>query len=195
MYFPVSDIESGRKNIVMHEEKGHSHWYAVRAGKDFDLAEILEGICEEIYFPVAEASGRRPGDRRKAIIPHVLFIRTTKDEALSLETRGKSQEDPLPQFWIYRYSKGSEIAQISEQEMQLLRLLTATDSSRCEIYRKLDFEKGEHVRITAGQFAGHEGYVQRVKKNKHVIVRIEGVCAVMLPFIHPDLLEKISDEK
>ena len=48
------------------------------------------------------------------------------------------------------------------------------------------------MRVIGGQFKGYEGHVQRVKKNKHVIVKIEGVCLVMLPFIHPDLLEPID---
>ncbi len=38
-----------------------------------------------------------------------------------------------------------------------------------------------------------EGSVVRVKKNKHVVVKIEGVCMVLLPFIHPDFLAPIDN--
>ena len=47
--------------------------------------------------------------------------------------------------------------------------------------------------MIGGPYKGYEGYVQRVRKNKHVIVKIEGVCMVILPFIHPDLLQPVSD--
>ena len=95
-------------------------------------------------------------------------------------------------FWIYRYPTDNTIRPIPPHAISLLRLLTADDTTRCEIFNKKDFRENEHVRITGGIYKGYEGYVQRVRKNRHVIVKIEGVCLVMLPFIHPDFLESID---
>ena len=78
------------------------------------------------------------------------------------------------------------------RSIDLLRLTTSADTSGCEIYNNRNFKENEHVRVTGGPYQGMEGYVQRVRKNKHVIVKIEGICMVMLPFIHPDLLERIE---
>ena len=95
-------------------------------------------------------------------------------------------------FWIYRYPSDNKIQVISQKNINLLKLLSADDTSKCEIYNNEKFNVLDYVRVTGGIFKGYEGYVSRVKKNLHVLVKIEGICVVMLPFIHPDFLERIS---
>ncbi len=166
-------------------------WFAIKTRQDFRAAEALSQQCDEVFFPtdiVRNTAGIR---RKRAIIPHVLFIKATEQHALQLEAEGRRDPASAIPFWIYRYPQSKEIQTISERQITLLRLLTADDATRCEIYRKSEFREGERVRVTAGPFKGYEGSVQRVRKNRHVVVRIEGVCLVLLPFIHPDLLEPI----
>ncbi len=184
-----------KKNFSRMKESSASkeEWYALRTANESRLAEMLAGKGVEVYCPTRKSRPSGGGKPRElALIPHVIFIRTRRSIALRLEAKGRKESDPMPMFWIYRYKKGDRIQGIPLYQMRLLQLLSADDSTRCEIYRKADFERGERVRIIGGTFKGLEGNVQRVKKNKHVVVRIEGVCAVMLPFIHPDLLEHIS---
>lgn len=167
-------------------------WFAIKTRQDFRAEEILAPHCDDIFFPtetVRNAAGVR---RRRAIIPHVLFIRTTGRNALRLEADGRRDPGSAVPFWIYRYPRSKEIQVITERQITLLRLLTAEDATRCEIYRKSEFREGQRVRVKAGPFKGYEGTVQRVNKNRHVVVRIEGICLVLLPFIHPDLLEEIT---
>ncbi len=59
------------------------------------------------------------------------------------------------------------------------------------MYNKADFRPGQLVSVTDGPFRGLTGTVQRVRKNRHVVVAIQGICMIMLPFIHPDLLKPI----
>lgn len=54
-------------------------------------------------------------------------------------------------------------------------------------------QKGDSVRITGGVFGGVEGVVIRVKGDRRVAVCIEGVMAVATTYIHPSLLELISE--
>lgn len=171
-----------------------NNWYAIRTHKDFEARDVLSGYCDDVFLPTEEVKIPSTGKTRtRAVIPHVLFIKTTSAEALALEKRGRDITDRMIQFWIYRYQKGGEIQEISEDEIRLIKLLTSNDTAKCEVFNKDGFKKGQHVRITGGQFAGYTGYVQRVKKNMHVVVEIQGICAVMLPFIHPDLLEIIDE--
>ena len=177
------------KHNDMHEP---AHWFAIKTRQDFRAEEILSPLCEEIFFP-KEITKNAAGIRRKrAIIPHVLFVRTNERNLLALESEGRTDPGAPLSFWIYRYPKNNEIQVIPEEQIRLLRLLTANDATRCEIFRKHDFTEGQRVRVTAGPFKGYQGSVQRVKKNKHVIVKIEGICLVMLPYIHPDLLEVVQ---
>lgn len=170
------------------------NWYAIKTRHDFKAETVLAAECSEVYFPKEEIKINDGERRLKAVIPHVLFIKTTRSHALELEKRGRQYSPDSVPMWIYRYIKNGEIQPISQRQIDLVKLLTASDTSRCEIFTKSDFKGGEHVRVTAGIYEGYTGYVQRVRKNKHVIVRIEGICMIMLPFIHPDLLEHIPDE-
>lgn len=166
-------------------------WYAIKTHQDFRAEQQLRPLVEDLLFPTREVrleSGQR---RTRAVIPRVLFIRTTEENALQLEHNGRLHPELSVPFWIYRYPTDSRIQEISEESIRLLRLLTAEDTTRCEIFTKKDFKEGQQVRVTGGPFAGYQGTITRVKKDRHVIVKIEGICLIMLPFIHPDLLEKI----
>ncbi len=181
------DMENNRQGHNLQTE-----WFAIKTRQDFKAEKYLANLCDEVFFPkeTVRLPGRKP--RERAIIPHVLFIRTDRETALALESRGRTSSGGALPFWIYRYPTDNAIQVIPPSSIELLRLLTADDTTRCEIYNKKDFRKNEYVRITGGFFAGRTGYVQRIKKNKHVVVRIEGICLVVLPFIHPDLLEPVT---
>lgn len=177
----------------MHSEL-LEHWFAIRTRQDFAAEEQLATRVTEVFFP--KETVRRPGKkpRERAVIPHVLFIRTTEDTALRLEKESRDLPGVNIPFWIYRYPTDNRIQEISESCIKLLRLLTSPDTTGCEIYNKTDFKENEKVRVTAGLYAGYEGYVQRVKKNRHVVVRLEGICCILLPYIHPDLLEPVAED-
>lgn len=167
-------------------------WFAIKTRQESRAFTELSASCKEVLF--LKETQNIPGKRTrpKAVIPHVLFIKTTRDKALALEREGREYPERAVSFWIYRYPQDNKIQPISEASIHLLRLLSSSDTSKCEIFNKKDFKENQHVRISEGQFKGYEGYVVRVKKNKHVVVKIEGVCMVLLPFIHPDFLESID---
>lgn len=173
----------------IQEEK--PKWFAIRARQDFRAEEELSKYCNEVLFPKERVKVKDAKDRIRPVIPRVLFVRGNRDLLLSLELKGREHPELNVPFWIYRYPKDKQIQVIPQSAIDLIRLLTADDTSRCEIFNKKDFKENQHVRVTGGPFKGYEGYVQRVRKNKHVIVKIEGICVIMLPFIHPDLLELI----
>ncbi len=168
------------------------NWYAVRTRQDFRAEGLLARECDAVFFPKEQVKTTAGTMRTRAAIPHVLFVRTTRDHALDLERRGREPGGDMVRLWIYRNVRGDEIQRISPSEIRLLQLLTARDTTRCEIYGKTDFKPGVRVRVTGGCFEGYTGTVKRVRKNKHVIVSIEGICMIMLPYIHPDLLEEIE---
>lgn len=178
-------------DVIETDDK--SLWFAIRTRQDFKAEKELSGLCDEVFFPKETVMTPGKKTRMKAVIPHVLFIKTSRDRALELEACGRTSPGTSIPFWIYRYPNDNEIQVIRQQSIDLLRLLTADDSTRCRIYTVKDFSINERVRVTGGIFKGYEGFVKRIEKNKHVIVNIEGVCMAILPYIHPDLLEKIDD--
>lgn len=174
------------------EQNDNAVWFAIKTRQDFHAEEVLSAICEEVFFPKENVRHSGGKIQKKAVIPHVLFIKTTPEKALALEAESRKIPGSLIPFWIYRYPKCDEIQVIHQRSIDLLRLLTSDDTSRCRIYTVKEFKVTDRVRIIGGLYKGYEGFVKRIKKNKHVIVSIEGVCMVILPFIHPDLLEPID---
>lgn len=49
--------------------------------------------------------------------------------------------------------------------------------------------EGQRVRIIDGAFAGVEGHIRRIQKNKRIVVSLEGISTVMLNFVPRELLE------
>lgn len=166
-------------------------WYAIKARRDSKAAEGLAEVCEEVFFPIEKVKSSSGVVRQRAIIPKVLFIRTTHDRAIEFERESYKEGSRIVPFRIYRYQRNYDIQPIPDDQIRLIRLLTTDESERCEVFTKADFKRGQMVRVKDGKFKGYTGTVQRVKKNKHVLVEIEGVCMILLPFIHPDLLEPI----
>lgn len=175
-------------------ETGQNNWYAIRTKHDSKAEQQLAEVCEEVFFPKEEKRTSAGVLQTRAVIPHVLFIKTSPERAMALETESRRIDSRLVPFWIYRYSRNESIQIITGQQINLLKLLTANNAAKCEIFSKTDFRRGQPVKITGGIFEGYKGTVQRVRKNRHVVVEIEGICLVMLPFIHPDLLEALPQE-
>ena len=46
-----------------------------------------------------------------------------------------------------------------------------------------------------GPLQGVEGYIKRIKKDRRLLVAIEGFVAVATAFISPKYLEKVSDNQ
>ena len=59
---------------------------------------------------------------------------------------------------------------------------------------ELNLAIGTKVRITVGDFEGQEGIFLKVKgaRDRRVVIEIQGVIAVALATIHPDLIEVIK---
>ncbi|MDE5843490.1 MAG: hypothetical protein K2H35_07140 [Muribaculaceae bacterium] len=114
------------------------------------------------------------------------------DSITAIERESRSEVSEMPLMWIYRYTRGGDIQPIGEEEFRLFKLITSGDEDKCEIYHKRGFKVGDRLRVKGGTFAGYEGYARRIQRNKHIVVEIEGICAIALPFIHPDLLEVVS---
>lgn len=167
-------------------------WFAIRTRQDFRAAETLRPTCAEVYFPTETVTGPTGNRRQRAVIPHVVFIRTTATNALRLEADGRQNPGAAIPMWVYRYPDSKEIQTIPQRQMDLLKLLTADDPTRCHIYNVRDFRPTQRVRVTGGIFAGYEGSVVRVARNRHVAVQIEGICLILLPYVHPDLLQPLD---
>lgn len=193
VFTPVAQEEEKCTDMNNTAQEKDSHWFAIKTPQDFKAEEALKTECEEVFFPTNLIRLPQGKSRKRAVIPHVLFIKTTRENALTLELKGRKDPPETIPFWIFRYPKNPEIQVISQKSIDLLKLLTSDDTSECRVYNPTVFTPGEYVKITGGMYEGYEGFVKRINRDRRVVVEIEGVCMVILPFIHPDLLIKKSD--
>ncbi len=171
-----------------------THWYAIKTRSEARTQAFLESVGVTVYAPRKDVRKADHSSQTSSqyIIPRVLLMQTSEEEAIRLEKESRGEAYAASPFWIYRLPGSDRIQPISTEEFNLFRLLTTDNPDmQCEVYDKSDFHIGQHVRVTAGPFAGYSGYTRRIRNNKHVVVEIEGICAIALPFIHPSLLQAI----
>ena len=77
------------------------------------------------------------------------------------------------------------ILRVPDKEMEdFIRVASTQDDSIMYLdYKDFIGKEGKRVRIEEGTFAGVEGVIKRIKKNKHVVVQIEGVAAIAIAFV------------
>ena len=180
-----------KKNNQIEEIK----WYPVRVtySRELKLKEYFEGMGIETFLPmhyVEKQIGKEA--KKKVLVPiihNLLFIRSTKKLidnykfSDSLASSLRYIEDPATGM----------PAVVSDSEMYNFMLISQTNNEGL-IYipnEEIKLKAGDRCRIVAGPFKGAEGELIRVKGDRRVVVRINGIMAVATTFIHPKDIDKI----
>lgn len=123
------------------------------------------------------------------IVQNILFIHCTKQYLRFL-----TEQCPGALFF-YRNPNRTEPQAIDEKQMLNFMLVTSAPEDCLINLDNVDrnFIKGQRVRVTAGVFQGAEGVVKRIKGDRRLIVSITGVACVATCYIHPSLLEPVTE--
>lgn len=165
--------------------KGEEHLRArkiiTKAEPETDLRFVLEGPV--IY-------------RRKPCVNSLIFVKTDPDGIRRVDEvfrEGGSQG--RPRGFIYRSAGNKTFCEIPSSQMTAFRLVVESGDTGLEFFADDDitrFRKGSKVRVKEGPFKGAEGYVKRIRRDRRLLVCIEGVIAVATSFIPPECLETLS---
>ena len=160
----------------MEVEKETEIWFAMRATyrRETDAMRLLAKENLGCFVP---------------IIHNLIFIHACPSEV----KRVKSMVAYLQ--YITDTRSGKKII-IPDNEMQRFIAVAGTYSDHLLYFQpdELNLSKGTKVRITGGDFEGHEGVFLKVKgaRDRRVVIAIQGVIAVAMATIHPDLIEVIK---
>ncbi len=164
-------------------------WFAMRVFNN----RILR-IKEELEQKGARTYMALKGKLQLA--PSLLFVRTTP-EALQ-----DFKQAHFSELMVYRRPDSTEPAPIPEEEMRMFILVTsATDGCDVDVItndllgpdqRAFDFKPGEKVRVAEGPFKGAEGIIRRIKKDRKLLVAINGVVAVAISHVPAAFLERLG---
>ena len=156
----------------MEVEKETPIWYAMRATyrREPDAMRLLEKEKLGCFVPMQYKISIKKGKKRiKSQVTYLQYITDTRS--------------------------GQKII-ISDSEMQRFIAVAGTYNDHLMYFQpdELNLSKGTKVRITGGDFEGQEGIFLKVKgaRDRRVVVAIQGVIAVAMATIHPDLIEVID---
>ena len=95
--------------------------------------------------------------------------------------------------YIYKNTE-KEYAVVPDREMASFRLVVEQGSKGLEFFADDDISRyatGDRVRVKEGPLSGAEGYIKRIRRDRKLLVVIEGIIAVATSYIPPQNLEKI----
>ena len=169
-------------------------WYAMRATyrRESDAMRLLEKEHLGCFVPMQYKIVMKRGKKVRALVPvvhNLLFVHACPSDV----KRVKSKVSYLQ--YITDTRSGRKIT-IPDVEMQRFIAVAGTYNDHLLYFQpdELNLSKGTRVRITGGDFEGHEGVFLKVKgaRDRRVVIAVQGVIAVAMATIHPDLIEVIK---
>ena len=134
--------------------------------------------------------------QRKPIVNSLIFVRAEENDLPLVEAALKKEDGFSNKGFIYKNAVRKEYAAIPENQMMSFRLVTAKGSEGLGFYsddEHTHYKEGGRVRVTEGPFKGAEGYIKRIKRDRRLLVNIEGIVAVVTSYIDPQYLEIVKE--
>ena len=177
----------------MEAEKESEIWYAMRATyrRESDAMRLLEKENIGCFIPMQYKISIKRGKKIRTLVPvihNLVFVHARPSEV----KRVKSQVTYLQ--YITDTRSGEKII-VPDHQMQRFIAVAGTYNDHLMYFQpdELNLSKGTKVRITGGEFEGQEGVFLKVKgaRDRRVVIEVQGVIAVAMTTIHPDLIEVI----
>ena len=156
-------------------------WYALKIFYNRTQL-IIDKLCQsniEHYYAL--------GPKGKPLIAGLLFVNCTEKQVRDLK---KENDD---KFLIYQNAEHKP-APIPQRKMDAFILVTSAAQAGLEYIGPdlPEYHVGDLVRVLSGPYAGVEGYIRRVKKDRRLFVCISGVAVVATAFVDPRQVEKVE---
>ncbi len=198
------------------------HWYAIKVyfNKVFELERYLQAMSMETFLAIekVELKGheRSLAKRRLADLTHapdnryivegkVIYYRKPMVNSLIFVKAFAHDLQPVDAYlkernalgnargFIYRNVDRTAFFAIPANQMRSFRLVVEKGESGLEFFADIaNFQPGTKVRVKEGPLKGAEGYIKRIKRNRRLLVGIEGVVAVATSYIPHENLEPID---
>lgn len=176
-------------------------WYPMRVtyGREVKVKEALDKLGIDNFLPMHyELVDPGDGNKRRMLVPaihNLIFVHDSREDITLLKT---TRREFQPLRYITKHfaeSVADNILTVPETQMRnFMRVASVQDDSVMFLDNSDYLSKvGRRVLITEGYFAGVEGVVKRIKKNKHVVVQLEGLAAVAVTYVPASCLRELDD--
>lgn len=169
------------------------HWYAMRAvyRHELEAVRLFEQVGFGTFLPMTRVIRLKRGKRVKELVPvvrNLVFVYASSKELHAVKQRVNYLQ------YITDRRSGQKII-VPEDQMRRFIAVSGTYNDHLLYFNpeEVNLSRGTRVRITGGEFEGHEGVFMKVRgaRDRRVVIAIQGVIAVALATIHPDLIEPI----
>ena len=176
------------------------HWFPMRVTyhREMKIKNLLDELGVECFLPMHyELVETKTGGKKRVLSPaihNLIFVRSTQEYLTQLKM---CREEFAPMRYMMKRSVSgdsrSEILQVPDRQMDNFMRVASVQDDRVMFLNNNAFinKVGQRVKVTDGYFAGVEGVIKRINKNKRVVVQLEGVAAVAIAFVPTSQLSLI----
>jgi len=172
-------------------------WFVIRVtyGRERKLHKELDERGIENFLPEKTVSYHRPSDgklmhKKVSAIPNMLFVHDTRAHIQELKTE---LEGRLPMRYMMNKTTRKPVT-VRDRQMQDFIRLIGSDSEKLMYLDNPDvvYEKGQPVEVVYGPFAGIQGYILRIRRDRKLVICLDGVLAAAVTAeIHSDWIRKL----
>lgn len=160
-----------------------------RRGKS--ARELLDKEKIECFVPMRYETRKIRGKKKRELVPvvqNLMFVHAVPRVIQEVKSRVEYLQ------YIVNTRSGEKII-VPEEQMRRFIAVAGTYDEQLLWFKpeEVNWVKGTRVRITGGVFEGQEGVFVKVHgvRDRRVVVEIQGVIAVAMATIHPDLIEPL----
>jgi len=149
------------------QDTTQQRWFVARtgSGREVRVRDRLASLGVECFIPTGTRKNYRGKQTEHALIPNLVFIRTTKQEACDLKTAYG-----LPVNYIFDYAAHTMMTVCDGQMDNFRKVLEASITEGGLIDQEVRL--GERVRVTEGPLTGVEGYVVELQGKFYIVVEL-----------------------
>lgn len=169
-------------------------WFAMRATyrRELEIKALLESSNIDTFIPMRYELQTKGKQKRRQLVPvihNLIFVYAIPSQLQVLKK-------DIGHLQYMTDSRSGEKIIIPEDQMKRFIAVAGTYNESLLYFNPetLNLAKGTKVRICGGEFEGQEGVFIKVKgaRDRRVVIEIQGVIAVAIAAIHPDLIEIIE---
>lgn len=192
-YVLTGTDETKRKEDRTSSGDQEKYWFAMRATyrRSKSAREMLDKENVECFIPMRYEKRMVQGKLKRELVPvvqNLMFVYATPHVIQEIKSRIHYLQ------YIVDNRSGEKII-VPEIQMRRFIAVAGTYDEQQLWFKpeEVSLAKGTRVRIIGGDFEGQEGVFVKVRgaRDRRVVVEIEGVIAVAMATIHPDLIEPL----
>lgn len=189
---------SSSESYDLERPQDISRWYVMRVtyGRELKLKEKLDEIGMTSFLPVKTVHYNRKRDgklmkKQASAIPNLIFLFSTRTHIQAL----KEQFEVTIPFRYFMDRTSQEPLTVPTRQMEdFIRLAGDGDDNLMYLDNPdIVLEKGQPVEVVYGPFAGIQGYVLRIRRDRKVVLVLNGLLAAAIKAeIKMDWVKKID---